>query len=139
MAQLLLTLLGIAVVFVVFVIGGGFLALRWIDFVLTREQTTIDRLLSTGLAPHRWWKRQWNVIELVQWVGAPAAFLRGLKAVLKRRLEYRLAGLIRYLERSNVIPDDHLRGSTAATLRNIGTRWENSTWEEVVGLDDDGE
>jgi hypothetical protein len=137
MGQLLLTLLVVAVIFAVFVVGGGFLALRWINAVLTREQQKTDWVLSTGLAPQRWWRGQRRFIAFLERVGAPPRIIRWFKTLFKRRIEYRLAAMIRYLERSTVIPDDGIRATTTSTLREVGRRWENSSWADVTGTADD--
>lgn len=133
MVHLVLTLLVIAIVFAVCIVLGGTIALRWINTVLSREQETLDWVVSAGLAPPSWSTRERRILAMTHRLGAPSGLETRIKRLAKRRMERRLLGLIRSIERSNVITEEGLRNQTTATLREIGRRWESSSWEEVVG------
>lgn len=133
MAELLLTLLGVALVFSIVVVLGGWLAINKVGAALDRHHQERQWILSTGLAPESWYGRCERLLEFLERIHVGSRLLRILERACKRQLERRLARLIRYIAESNVINDEKIRRSLSGTLRRIGRSWEDSSWEEVTG------
>ena len=135
MAQLLLTLLVIALAFALLVVFGGRFVVNRVGSALSKRHGETEWILGSGLAPPEWHRRYSAVLHFLRQLGFGSRALTRVKALFKRRLEYRLLGLLRYIEASNVINDETIRSTMAGRLRQIGKQWEESSWEQVTGQD----
>ncbi len=133
-----MTLFVVASVFAVLVVFGGRFVVDRVSRALERRQEENDWILSTGLAPGSWYTGYQKRVDLLKNVGVGGGALEWMKDRYKRKLERRLYGMLRYVEESNVIQDDSIRRTMAATIRTIGRSWEESSWEEVTGQRDEG-
>lgn len=137
MLELLLTLLVIAVVFSLLVVFGGRFIVSRVGAAVTRRHDETEMILSTAVAPPTWYRRCTRLLRFAARLGASARSIAFMKDRCKRRLERRLLGLLRYIEASNVINDEDIRRTMAANIRHVGRSWEELTWEEVIGVDDE--
>lgn len=137
MHSLWLTLLGIIVVFALVIVAGGKAVAGAASRALRTQHEQTEFITSTGLAPERWYRGHLRLIRLLRRLGLSEAALDRLRYWSKDRLERRLLGLIHYFERANVVPDEQSRRELTGLLRRIGKEWEATSWQEVLGLDDE--
>lgn len=139
MLELLLTLLTIALAFALVVVLGGRLAVNRMAKAVGRRHGDLEWVLNTGLAPHRWADPLERRLRLWRRLRVPPGTLDFARRRYKDRLERRLLGMVRYVERSNVVPESGTRRAIAGTLRHVGREWEQSSWEEIVPQEDRSE
>ncbi len=137
MHSLWLTLLGIIFVFALVIVAGGKAVAGAASRALRKQHEQTEFITSTGLAPERWYRPHLRLVRFFRHLGVSERGLERLRRWSKGRLERRLLRLIHYFERSNVVADEESRRELTSLLRRIGKEWEASTWQEVLGLDDD--
>jgi hypothetical protein len=131
--ELLLTLFGIIAVFIGMIWAGGFATTRLVGRAVQHQHEQTDWIMETRTAPKKWSRGQHRVLRFIHAAGLPRRMSERVKAFFKRRLELRLARLMRYFERASFFPDEDTRDTYVNAIRHIGYSWEQSTWEEITG------
>ena len=126
MGRILLLMLGITIVFVLFVVFVGRALLRRMERSVARPHNEADFIMGTGLAPGSWTAGYHRALARLEARGASEERKARLEKGARRRVVRKLQRLQRYFERASIFGDEATRRAMVHTMRTVVGQWKES-------------